>query len=56
MRMTVHIVSVATIMLGPLLACTSFDGDRPDQEIVSAARQGQKPMTTGACWRTFTCE
>jgi hypothetical protein len=42
MRMIVHIVSVATIMLGPLLALgTSFDGDRPDQQIVSAAQQAE---------------
>jgi hypothetical protein len=38
--MIVHIVGVATIVLGPLLGLgPSFDGDRPDQKIVSAARQ-----------------
>jgi hypothetical protein len=40
MRMIAHIVSSAIIMLGPLLALAqSFDGDRPDQLMVSTARQ-----------------
>jgi hypothetical protein len=39
MRMIVHIVIVATIILDPLLAFgPSFDGE-PDQQIVSVARQ-----------------